>query len=186
LCSICHKGYAQRQGAWRHIRTVHHPKLCLYCKFTWARPYEYKNHLKKKHPGVNPDMTPGKAPGSRCSATVLTKRLRQQSPVSPPAVGQGQQNWAGIQPYSSALPSPSRARDTGAFPRAVSSVDYNLQRVYAEQTVTMGEREYTHGSEVLDATYHHSTITLYFCPPRMTCTFPFGMANLGRNKRFSM
>jgi hypothetical protein len=160
LCSICHKGYAQRQGAWRHIRAVHHPNLCLYCKFTWARPYEYKKHLKKKHPGVNPDVIPGKAPESRCKA-VLTERLRQQPPVLPPAVGQGQQNWAGSQPYPSALPSPSRARDTGAFPRAVSSVDYNLQRVYAEQTVTMDEREYTHGSEnseVLDATHHHAIL----------------------------
>jgi hypothetical protein len=152
LCSICHTSYAQRTGAWRHIRTVHNPKPCFLCsEFKWGRPYEYRNHLLKKHPGVNPDMILGKAPGSRCRATILAEHLQQQAPVSPPAVEQDQQNRTESQPNPSAQPSPASARVTSISPLAVSSVDNNSQPVYA---VTMDEHEYAHGSEFLDAIYH--------------------------------
>jgi hypothetical protein len=98
-------------------------------------------------------MILGKAPGSRRRATILTEHLLQQALVSPRAVEQGQRNWAESQPNPSAPPSPAGARVTSDSPSAVSSVDYNSQPVCAERPVTMGEHEYAHGSELLDATY---------------------------------
>lgn len=150
MCSICHTSYAQRQGAWRHIRTVHNPnpKQCFLCEFTWARPYEYRNHLKK-HPGVDPDLIIGKAPRSRRRVTIATEHLPQQPPVSPPAIEQDQQNWAESQSNPLAPPSPAGARCTSVLPPTVSSVGYNSQHVYAEpeQTVTMDKHEYAHGTK---------------------------------------
>lgn len=152
---MCYASYAQRQGAWLHIRTVHNPKLsCSLCsEFKWARPYEYRKHLRKKHPDVNPDLILGKASGSRRRATITTEHSPQQPPVLPPAVEQDQQNWAKSRPNPSAPPSPAGARATSVPPPAVSFVDHNWQPVYAGQTVTMNEHEYTPGSEALDAAY---------------------------------
>lgn len=115
LCPICRASYAQRQGVRRHIRTAHNPKpkQCFLCEFSWARPYEYRNHLKKKHRGVDPDLILGKPPRSRRRAIPLTEHLPQQPPVSPPAV-KHQQDCAESQP--------------------------NPQPVYADQIVTMDEQ----------------------------------------------
>ena len=158
MCSICYASYAQRTGAWRHIRTVHNPKLCFLCnEFRWARPYEYRNHLLKKHPDVNPDVILGKAPGSRRRATILTEHIpqqQQQQPISPPTIGQDQHNWAESQPNPSAPPFSTGARDTSVSSPAVPFMDCNSQPVYAEQTVTMGEHEYTHRLEVHEPVGH--------------------------------
>ncbi len=78
MCPICYASYAQRQGAWRHIRTVHNPKRCFMCEFRYARPYDYWNHIKKQHPGVDPYLILGKAPWSRRGATIITEHLPQQ------------------------------------------------------------------------------------------------------------
>ena len=158
MCSICRTSYAQRQGLGRHVRTVHNPNLCFLCEFSWGRPYEYRNHLQKKHPGVNPDMILGKAPGSRCRATIITEHLPQQPPVLPPTVEQDQQNWAESQPNPSTQPSPAGARITSISPPAVSSVDNNSQP--AVHALTIDEHEYAHGSEFLDTTYHLALLTI--------------------------
>jgi hypothetical protein len=151
VCPVCRRSYAQRQGLGRHIRTAHNPNRCFLCEFKWGRRYQYRNHLRKKHPGVDPDMILGKAPASRRRATNLTVHLPQQPPVAPPAVEQDQKNWTESQPYPSAPPSPAGARDTTVFPPAVSHVGCNSQAVYAEQTITMDENEYGHGSKFPDA-----------------------------------
>jgi hypothetical protein len=154
LCSKCpgYKGYTQRQAAWRHIRTAHSPNQCSFCKFKWGRRYEYRNHLKKKHPRVNPDVILREAPGAHYSATVLTKRLRPQPAVSPPAVEHDQQNCAESQLYPSAPPSPTGWRDTGVSRPAVSFVDCNPQPVYTEKTATIDEHEYTRHPAMLLST----------------------------------
>jgi hypothetical protein len=126
LCSICLTSYIQPQGLGRHIRTVHNPNLCFRCEFRWGRPYEYLNHLRKKHPDVDPDVILGKAPGSRRRASILTEYFPQQPPLSPPAVEQDQQNWAESQPNPSAPPSPAPAGVTSVSPPAVSYVTYPL------------------------------------------------------------
>jgi hypothetical protein len=125
LCSECRSSYAQRQGAWRHIRTVHKPEQCGLCEFKYARPYVYRDHLEKEHLIVNPDLILGKAPGSRGRATIREFELiPQQPPVSPPAV-EDQQNWAVSRMYSPAPPSLAGARVTSVSQPAVSSGDYN-------------------------------------------------------------
>jgi hypothetical protein len=146
VCSPCRTSYSQRQGLTRHIRKAHNPNICLLCEFKWGRRYEYRNHLKMKHPGVDPDMILGKAPGPRRRATIRTENVPQQPPGLPPAVERDQQNWAESQPYSLAPPFPAGARVTSVFPHAVSPVGYNSRPVYAEQTVTMDEHECAQGS----------------------------------------
>jgi hypothetical protein len=105
--------------------------------------------------GVNPDVILGKAPVSRRKST-LTEHLPQQPPVSPPPVGQDQQNWAEPQPNPSTLPSLVPAGSTSVSPPAVSSVDYNSQPIYAEpeQIVAMNEHEHAPESEGFDTTHH--------------------------------
>ena len=100
LCSECRSSYTQRQGAWRHIRTVHKPRKCFCCEFEYARPYDYRVHLKNKHLIANPDLFLGKTPVSRGRAAMLTgfELIPQQQPVSPPAV-KDQQTWHGSQLY---------------------------------------------------------------------------------------
>jgi hypothetical protein len=68
---------------------------CSFCKFEYARPYEYRVHLENKHLIANPDLILGKAPGSRPRAPLTEFDLIPLQPlVSPPAV-EDQQNWAG-------------------------------------------------------------------------------------------
>jgi hypothetical protein len=142
VCSQCNTSYAQRQGYSLHVRTVHNPKSCFLCDFKWGRPYEYRNHLLKNHPGVDPDVILGKPAGSRRRATILTDALPQLPPVSLPVVGQDQRRRAGFQPNPSAPPFPAPAGYTSLSPP-----------VYAEQTVTIDEHEYARGSGFLDPTH---------------------------------
>ena len=56
-CSICGLGYAQFQGLTRHFRETHKASLCMYCNdFKWGRPYRLREHIKKRHPGVDPSV----------------------------------------------------------------------------------------------------------------------------------
>ena len=70
---------------------------------------------RRSNPGVNPNIILGKAQVSRRRATILTEYVSQQLPVS---------------------------RVISGSSSAVSSMGYNSQPVYAEQTVTMGKHEY--------------------------------------------
>jgi hypothetical protein len=145
VCFLCPASYRQPQGRTRHIREAHNPSVCLFCDFKWGRRYEYRKHLKNRHPSVNRDRILGKPPRPRCGTTIRTEHLPQQPPISPPAVEQDQQNGAESQPHPPAPPS-AGASVTSVSPPAVSPVDYNSQPVYAEQTITVDEREYAHGS----------------------------------------
>ena len=56
-CSICGLGYAQLQGLTRHLRETHEASFCIYCNdFKWGRPYRLREHIKKRHPGVDPSV----------------------------------------------------------------------------------------------------------------------------------
>ena len=105
-------------------------------------------------------MILGKAPGSRCRATIITEHLPQQPPVLPPTVEQVQQNRVESQPSPSTQPLPAGARVTSISPPAVSSVssvDHNSQP--AVHAFTIDEHEYAHGSEFLDTTYRLALLT---------------------------
>ena len=79
LCT-CGRDYAQPQGLMRHLRETREACICMYCgAFAWARPYRFREHIKKKHPGVDPDVALEVATylKTRCSVTTKTKYLLQ-------------------------------------------------------------------------------------------------------------
>jgi hypothetical protein len=78
LCKACGERYAQPQGLNRHYRAKHAPSSCIYCGAKWSRPYQYRDHIEKQHPYVDPDLVLGKAAGSRRKATVIG---REQPPA---------------------------------------------------------------------------------------------------------
>jgi hypothetical protein len=70
-CTICNRGYAQPQGLTRHQCEKHKARLCIYCReFAWGRPYLFRKHLVKRHPGIDPDAAIDEAARSRRSATI--------------------------------------------------------------------------------------------------------------------
>ena len=71
LCNACGERYAQPQGVNRHYRAKHDPSSCIYCGAKWSRPYQYRDHIEKQHPDVDPDLVLGKAAGSRRKAAAL-------------------------------------------------------------------------------------------------------------------
>ncbi len=84
LCNTCGERYAQRQGVNRHFRAKHNPSSCVYCGVKWSRPYQYRNHIEKQHPNIDPDLVLGKASSSRRKATVIGREQPQH--VSIPAI----------------------------------------------------------------------------------------------------
>lgn len=83
ICKTCGKRFSQSQGVSRHRRAVHNkPHSCFHsnCKFKWTRPCEYRTHLQKRHPNVNPDKVLGKRAGSRCRSTIIGRDLPQPRP----------------------------------------------------------------------------------------------------------
>ena len=70
-CIICDLDYAQSQGLTRHQCEKHNARLCIYCrKFSWGRPYLFRKHLVKQHPGIDPDAAIDEATRIRRSATI--------------------------------------------------------------------------------------------------------------------
>jgi hypothetical protein len=82
-CSVCGAKYRQRQGLIRHHREKHETSLCLYCDAKWGRPYQYRDHLEKHHPDVDPDMVLGKAAGARRRSGI---RLYPPAVVNPSTI----------------------------------------------------------------------------------------------------
>jgi hypothetical protein len=77
-CPHCKNSYAQRQGLKRHIGEAHEPKICWYCgDFRWARPYLFKEHLKKHH-GINPDEALEEIKVMTDGGTTITRYLPQR------------------------------------------------------------------------------------------------------------
>jgi hypothetical protein len=144
----CGRDYAQPQGLTRHRRETHEAYMCMYCgAFAWARPYRFREHVKRKHPGVDPDVALEKATylNTRRSVTNKTKDLPQLECASPSAE---------TRLYPSSLPP--------ALPvslPAVSPVDHELQpgsAEFAESTMEMHKYEDARDlSKSLGANYAH-------------------------------
>ena len=78
-CNICRKVYAQPQGVTRHHRETHSANLCTYCgDFEWGRPYRFKEHLKKRHPDVDPDAALDEATKIHRRPTTIRRYPPQQ------------------------------------------------------------------------------------------------------------
>jgi hypothetical protein len=83
-CSICKLDYAQPQGLTRHQREKHKARLCMYCReYSWARPYLFKEHLLRRHPGIDPGAAIEGAIGSVCGAAVRRYIPQQRVSISP-------------------------------------------------------------------------------------------------------
>ncbi len=147
---FCGASFTQRQGLTRHIRTAHNPSSCVSCDFKWARPYAYREHIVKRHPGLNPDEVLGKPAGSRRRATAFTGRLAQQQ-GSLPAIEQHRQKSTRFLPHLLPLPLPSVAGVTSVSPPAFPSMAHNLRLVHPGPAISMDEDEYAPGSEFRDA-----------------------------------
>ena len=78
-CNICGKRYSQPQGVTRHHREKHEVRLCVHCEvYEWARPYRLRQHIEKRHPGVDPEAALEEATGTRRKATMITRYLPQE------------------------------------------------------------------------------------------------------------
>jgi hypothetical protein len=123
-CNICGKVYAQPQGVTRHHREAHQVSVCMYCgEFRWGRLYQFKKHLKAKHPNVDHTMLGGPT-GSRRKVT----RIRKQSPrqrVSPSIPEHDQRGRAEHGVYPLASPPSAVPEITPLFMLAMSSLDYD-------------------------------------------------------------
>ncbi|KAH9968464.1 hypothetical protein BJV74DRAFT_868338 [Russula compacta] len=106
-CDLCRKGYVQLQGLRRHYREKHAASSCEYCDdFKWGRPYLFKEHLEKRHPHVNADVTPEAVAGVRCSATTAARYPPQQG-ASPPT--SEHDRWGSAEPQLHPLVPPALA-----------------------------------------------------------------------------
>ncbi|KAI0274359.1 hypothetical protein BGY98DRAFT_1099021 [Russula aff. rugulosa BPL654] len=76
LCNSCGELYAQPQGINRHYRAKLDPSSYIYCGAKRSHPYEYRNHIEKRHRDIDP--VSGKVAGSRGEATAIG---REQPPA---------------------------------------------------------------------------------------------------------
>ncbi|KAI0268430.1 hypothetical protein BGY98DRAFT_346926 [Russula aff. rugulosa BPL654] len=102
FCDDCDAKYVQRQGLNRHRQEKHEcddsePSLCIYCDAKCGRAYEYREHLEKHHPDVDPDIILGKAAGSRRRTAYYARHRSQQ--VLLPTIEHGRWGDSGIGRY---------------------------------------------------------------------------------------
>ena len=125
--TFCGKVYAQPQGVTRHHREAHQVSVCMYCgEFKWGRLYQFKKHLKAKHPNVDHTMLGGPT-GSRRKVT----RIRKQSPrlrVSHSILEQDRGGRAEHGVYPLAPPPSAVPEVTPLSLPAMSSLDYDPPR----------------------------------------------------------
>lgn len=132
LCGDCDGQFLHRQSLLRHRKSVHNKahRFCWYCNFKWTRPYEYKNHLKKRHPSADIVKVLGKRPGSRRTSLIMARDLAPH--ISPPAVEPNHQSQA-ERPQRSVTP-PLPAAHVPA--PALSGAAHDSRPEYADSTVT--------------------------------------------------
>ena len=116
-CNICNLDYAQPQGLARHQYEKHKAILCIYCReFSWGRPYLFRMHLVKQHPGVDPDAAIDEAARTRPPRRRATTRTGYpplpQVPISTPKCD----NWGRAESQSS----PSQLTSSLVRPSAVT------------------------------------------------------------------
>lgn len=77
----------------------------MYCDAEWGRPYEYRDHLERYHPDVDPDLILGKAAGSRRKSACFARHRSQQASL--PTIEHIQRGHSEIMRYIPALVEPS-------------------------------------------------------------------------------
>jgi hypothetical protein len=140
-CDTCGKTFAQPQGVTRHYREKHNPSLCIYCDVGWSRPYQYKDHLEKHHPGVDPVTVLGKTAGSRRRTSIIARHPPPPPPPPPPQdlppiVDLDVRGHSEIRPYLPVLPLPVVAESSTVTSPAMLSMTYVPQLESAQRTLT--------------------------------------------------
>jgi hypothetical protein len=153
----CGRDYAQPQGLTRHRRETHEACICMYCgDFAWARPYRFKEHVKSKHPGIDPDL-----------ALEEATYLKTQRGVTAKTKDFPQFAWpsAKTRLYPSSAPPAAMGVPPVSHPAvSESSAGYDLQHSSAESAeFTMEKHRYEDArdlSESLGGNYDHVTFPL--------------------------
>ena len=133
-CDTCGERFAQQQGVNRHFREKHNPSLCSYCDVEWSRPYQYRDHLEKYHPDVDPDEILGKTAGSRRRSAIIARDPLQQQ-VLPATVEHHGRSHSEIRPYPPTLPPPAVSKHLAITPPSMSSMTYVPQTMSAQLTL---------------------------------------------------
>ena len=160
-CETCGQKFVQPQGVSRHRQRVHqnpHPCFVLGCKYNWTRPYEYRAHLEKRHPNVNPDKVLGKPGGSRLRSTIIGR----DRPRFPPSIESDQRSQAEPwqRPMGPHLPAVAKVTDV---PSPAMSPAYEAQPVHAELPVATRKHEDGRRLDFLGATNAPSMFSSEAC-----------------------
>ena len=62
----------------RLVESTSTHKLCMYCDFEWNHPYQYKDHLRERHPNLDPDAVLGEAPGLQRRDKIIARVQTQE------------------------------------------------------------------------------------------------------------
>jgi hypothetical protein len=149
-CNICGKVYAQPQGVTRHHREAHQVSKCMYCGvFKWGRPYQFRKHLKEKHPNVDPENMPGRPMTFRRKVTIIPSQSPRQR-VSPPTLEHDRRDRAEPHPSLLAPPPSEVAEVTPLSLPVMSSSDYDSFQpepvVPMNMTRALEELPYSHAA----------------------------------------
>ena len=153
LCSICGKGYAQRQGLTRHQREAHKTNLCRHCDaFEWGRPYLLREHLKRRHPDIDPDVELEEVKRNSHRTTTSTTHLPRGS-VSPLALEHSGRDDVESQLRPPTLSLPPVMNFPYVTPaHASQEVDLDPQPELAEPIIINSKREDAWQLEALNST----------------------------------
>ena len=154
LCSICGNGYAQQQGVYRHQREVHKTKtkLCRHCRaFAWGRPYLLREHLKRRHPDIDPDVELEDVKRNSHRTTTSTTHLPREW-VSPPSLEHSGRDNVESQLRPPTFSLPPVTNFPPVFPYAFQDMDHDPQPELAEPTIMKSKRETAQQLEALNST----------------------------------
>jgi hypothetical protein len=150
-CDTCGKRFVQSQGVTRHCREKHNrsPCTCMYCNVEWSRPYQYRAHLKKHHPGVDPDDVLRKQADSRRRSTIIRRDPRQHSPPPPVIPNLPSQAEPRQRPMTPSLPTVAKVTRFPPPPMSPAAY-YDPQPEHAVPEITMHIHEDARGLELTD------------------------------------
>ena len=158
LCTICGKGYAQRQGVTRHQREVHKTNSCRHCRaFQWGRPYLLREHLERRHPDIDPDTELEEVNRNSRKTTISTTHLPREW-VLPPALEHSRQVSVESQLRPPTLSLPPVKNFPPVSPNAFQDVDDCLQPNLAEPAIMKNNHEGAQQLEALNSTEKASQI----------------------------
>ena len=167
-CGVCKLDYKQPQGLKRHQREKHNSILCPYCcEFAWGRPYLFREHLVKQHPGIDPIVAIIEATRTRQIPTI--RRYLPQEQASIPADEHDSFGRTEFQAHPNLLmPSLSTvANHAPIFLPNTPSMTYDLQRK-DDHTISSVTEDGAQPATNLNVSTRAVQIWLVLCMPMAT------------------